>query len=61
MDRIINFEPIKGIYKSGSASFYMWRAKIPGGWLLTLPPDAAKSSPTFIPDPDHSWDGSSLP
>lgn len=40
------------------------RAKIPGGWLL------ASSSPegktvvrvlTFVPDPDHAWDGTSLP
>ena len=32
------------------------RAKIPGGWLLNI-----SNSPTFVPDPNHEWDGGSLP
>jgi hypothetical protein len=32
------------------------RAKVPGGWLVTV-----SSSVTFYPDPDHVWDGASLP
>ncbi|MFN7933517.1 MAG: hypothetical protein U0R19_09330 [Bryobacteraceae bacterium] len=31
------------------------RARIPGGWLVV-----SHSSVTFVPDPDHSWDGNSL-
>ena len=37
----------------------VYRAKVPGGWLLTKWNETA--SPTFYPDPDHRWDGSSLP
>lgn len=31
------------------------RARISGGWLV-----CSHSSVTFVPDPDHSWDGGSL-
>ena len=32
------------------------RAKVPGGWLVRV-----DLSVTFYPDPEHKWDGSSLP
>ncbi len=35
----------------------MMRAKVPGGWLVVY----GKDFITFYPDPDHKWDGSSLP
>jgi hypothetical protein len=37
------------------------RAKIPGGWLVygTTPGDSAVFA--FVPDPEHQWDGASLP
>lgn len=31
------------------------RAKIPGGWLVK------RNAVSFVPDPEHRWDGSSLP
>lgn len=31
------------------------RAKVPGGWLV-----AAGNGVAFLPDPSHTWDGSSL-
>ena len=37
----------------------MYRAKVPGGWLVIVERDAP--SLIFYPDPDHEWDGSSLP
>lgn len=47
------------------------RAKVPGGWLLLLdlrsyaggpfPTHTTKSGVAFYPDPDHKWDGNSLP
>lgn len=39
-----------------------WRAKVPGGWLFILWWGAAYdgSGITFIPDPEHKWDGNSL-
>jgi hypothetical protein len=32
------------------------RTKIPGGWLMCL-----EKGVTFVPDPNHEWDGGSLP
>jgi hypothetical protein len=33
------------------------RAKVPGGWLILINGSAA----TFYPDPNHAWDGKTLP
>lgn len=40
--------------------FIMRRAKVPGGWLLTVGVGNG-GGVTFYPDPKHQWDGSSLP
>lgn len=41
------------------------RCKVPGGWLLALlwTPNQYGAGPSlaFIPDPEHKWDGNSLP
>ena len=36
----------------------IFRAQVPGGWLILLKSD----QPTllFYPDPDHKWDGGSM-
>ena len=34
------------------------RAKVPGGWFVHL---YFQKATFFYPDPDHEWDGSSLP
>jgi len=43
----------------------LWRAKIPGGWLVAWKVYEGGSSLgggiTFYPDPNHKWDGNSLP
>lgn len=51
--------PSKHAYAPAPSS--LSRAKIPGGWLVyaTTPGDAA--SLVFVPDPEHQWDGASLP
>lgn len=39
------------------------RAKIPGGWLVKgqfRQGDSGGFGLTFVPDPDHAWDGTSL-
>ena len=38
----------------------IFRAKVPGGWLVQVyQPDGCGI--TFYPDPEHEWDGGSLP
>jgi hypothetical protein len=34
----------------------LYRAPIPGGWLVA----SHSGSVTFVPDPEHAWDGTSL-
>ena len=39
------------------------RAKVPGGWLVTTSVNMGRESAsgiTFMPDPNHEWDGNSL-
>jgi hypothetical protein len=38
------------------------RARVPGGWLVFLSRiSTGQSGALFYPDPNHSWDGASLP
>ena len=36
----------------------LWRTKVPGGWFVAI--NGNGFGLTFYPDPDHTWDGSSL-
>ena len=41
----------------------IWRAKVPGGWL-TLTSKGTNTETlamAFYPDPQHEWDGNTLP
>ena len=39
----------------------LYRARIPGGWLVGTPKDHdGVSNLVYVPDPDHLWDGSTL-
>ena len=40
--------------------FSMARAKVPGGWLLVINWGSGTGM-TFYPDPNHKWNGESLP
>lgn len=49
-----------------SDNLHVRRAKVPGGWLVIAyngndPRDQYAPSITFYPDPNHQWDGGSLP
>lgn len=38
-----------------------FRCKVPGGWLITVRHHVSPYlGVTFMPDPEHSWDGCSL-
>lgn len=45
----------KGVF---SLSWDVYRTKVPGGWLVLVMQNT--SGLTFVPDPDHKWDGASL-
>lgn len=54
--KLLTWEQIKS---NGSAPYStVWRTKVPGGWLITI---YSPNGPglTFMPDPQHIWDGNS--
>ena len=56
---IIKWEELKNKGLTGSS----YRAKIVGGWLFIIVRGNAQvnsSGASFIPDPEHKWDGSSI-
>ena len=53
----------KAVTRDGKPAGYYevprcWRAKVPGGWLVTAQRDGIGVA--FYPDPKHTWDGNSL-
>ncbi len=55
--RPLTFELLPNRISSNSATFSIYRARIPGGWLIAGRPNDHLS---FIPDPTHEWDGGSF-
>ena len=53
--RLLSFELVPNQMATTSANFTIYRAKIPGGWLVAVRPHDNLS---FVPDPEHEWDGS---
>ena len=47
-------------YSNYNYSDAMYRSKVPGGWLIMVRGSTAPGL-TFLPDPNHKWDGNSLP
>lgn len=47
------------IFKKLAGNWSCYRAKIPGGWLV-LSDGSEERGLTFVPDPKHEWDGTSL-
>ncbi|QDT11002.1 hypothetical protein [Planctomycetes bacterium K23_9] len=52
----------ENVFTQDAKSMTFNRAKVPGGWLVT---STLYSGPkgygiTFVPDPNHAWDGSSV-
>lgn len=55
--RRLDFELLPTHVGTTSASLSMYRARVPGGWLIASRPG---DSVTFVPDPLHEWDGGSI-
>ncbi len=39
---------------------FTFRSKVPGGWLVGASYTTEGIGLTFLPDPNHEWDGNSL-
>jgi hypothetical protein len=65
-DVMLVFEPLEARWEASrdKEPVLLGRARVPGGWLvgrvsgLAVTPDTVLC---FVPDPEHLWDGSSLP
>jgi len=40
--------------------YNIWRASVPGGWLVATFQGGVSDSIAFLPDPSHAWDGQAL-
>ena len=49
--------------KGNDRLIYAYRAKVPGGWMVMITMQSSRThmSTFFYPDPEHVWDGSTLP
>jgi len=48
------------IYSTSSGYIKLERAKVPGGWFIKVYVQDGGGG-FFYPDPNHEWDGNSLP
>lgn len=53
----VQIEPLAAI---GGPCRALFRAKMPGGWLVGSLGNRGQEALTFYPDPDHVWDGNSI-
>jgi hypothetical protein len=59
--KLLKWELIdEGPISSPTSPALLFRTKIPGGWLVTYHISESRTI-TFVPDPKHEWDGTSLP
>ena len=59
------FEPIQARWEGGlfHSPLPCGRAKVPGGWLVGVVSGTTNAQVVlcFVPDPEHRWDGKSIP
>jgi hypothetical protein len=55
--RVLTFERLTNRVEGNSSFLLVFRARIPGGWLVATRPN---DNVTFVPDPNHEWNGGSL-
>ena len=54
---VLVFEEVPSTgFKLEILDYRIRRARIPGGWLVTVRDEGI----TFVPDPQHEWDGGSV-
>jgi hypothetical protein len=66
VSQTLHFDRLQAMIRSplvpeGSALYSrLYRAKVPGGWLIVAD-QCDGAGLTFLPDPEHTWNGGSLP
>jgi hypothetical protein len=55
---VLRWEELTNEGGPGHAGSKVLRSRIPGGWLVWAH-TANADGMTFVPDPDHAWDGGS--
>ena len=53
---VLNWQKLKSRNNKHTPELY--RTAVPGGWLIS---QSETGGLVFIPDPNHEWDGDSLP
>ncbi len=59
---MLTFERVDGEWEGKTIN--VSRAAVPGGWLMLIvhaTGPMGQGGVTFVPDPSHTWDGSSIP
>jgi hypothetical protein len=59
MSEKLIFEKLDAVVKGMMGNFVSWRSKVPGGWLFVIK-EGPTVTTTFVPDPEHKWNGGSL-
>ncbi|MFO0899732.1 MAG: hypothetical protein U0836_20070 [Pirellulales bacterium] len=56
---ILHLEELNLQYAGQKSAKYVYRARVPGGWLIFIwtPGRGGLGGATFYPDPNHGWDG----
>jgi hypothetical protein len=56
---VLHLEVLNVKYDGDKSAEHVYRALVPGGWLIFIwtPGHGGLSSATFYPDPSHVWDG----
>lgn len=55
----LHLEELNLQYEGEKPARYVYRARVPGGWLIFIwtPGRSGLGSATFYPDPNHEWNG----
>jgi hypothetical protein len=56
---VLHWEPLNCVSAGVRDAPHVLRARVPGGWLVWAH-TAHGDGLSFVPDPEHAWDGGSL-